>query len=83
MLIGKKYQLKSDTMQYTLSEKKINKKKQTEYWEPIGYFSNPVSALKYLVNHAVKETELTDLKTVVNRMEEIHKEIMEAQNDKR
>jgi len=75
MLIGNKYQVRADPLQYILEEKRINRKNNTEYWVAVGYFSTLQNALKHLVNLNVRATELKDLETVVERMEQIYKEI--------
>jgi len=71
MLVGKKYKVESDSMNVTVSEKKVNQKKGTEYWASIAFFSTVKGALNYLVNLEVKNTELKDLKSVDKRIDEL------------
>ena len=83
MLIGKNYKVESDNLNVILSEwHKPSKKKDGTMtkglWTPIGFYSRIDHALQALVNMKVKETELNDLKTVLTKIEEVEKEIMEA-----
>ena len=71
MLVGKKYKVESDSMNVTVSEKKVNKKAGKEYWVSIAFFSTVKGALNYLVNLEVKNTELKDLKSVDKRIDEL------------
>jgi len=73
MLIGRRHKLESDSMNITLSEKHKSKKDGGSYWRAVGYYSTPAEALKGLVDTAVRETSLTDLKTVVKKQEELYK----------
>lgn len=78
MLIGDKYQIKSDPLQYIVEEKKVNRKTREEYWNTIGYFSNLPSAFNFLVNLKVKETDLSELETVIDKIEEVYRDIKQA-----
>jgi len=74
MLIGRKYKLESDTLNVTLScRQKPRKGSKVKGWRPIAYFANCQNALKHLVNLEVMDTGLTDLKTVVEKVDELHR----------
>ncbi len=79
MLIGKKYKLESDTLNIILSERKMRKKKSTgenyENWEVLGYFATIPNALHELVNYKIRASQLTDLKTISNEIDELHQMI--------
>jgi len=72
--IGKDWKITADSMNITLS-KRITRKDKTgiyyEAWVNEGYYPDVKSALKGLVEHGVKETELRDLKTIVSKIEEL------------
>ncbi len=74
--IGHKYKVEADNMNIILSKKVRRTRKDTQEkytdWEVEGYFSTPVGAIHALVNQGVKDTQLKDLKTVVDKMEELH-----------
>ena len=80
MLIGKRWKIEAtDHMNVTLYKKMTRTNKETdekyETWNIFGYYSTPKEALHVLVSQAIRDTELTDLKTVVDMIEVIHKEI--------
>jgi hypothetical protein len=82
LLIGDKYKIKSDELNVTLflkrritgtSRLKPSKKAiGEEYWTPIAYFATPKNALDYLVDNEVMGTGMTDLKTIVTKLEDLH-----------
>ena len=76
MLIGQKYKIESDSLNITISEKKLSKKARKEYWKPIGYFSCVANALKFMVDLEVNKTELSDFKAVVKKQEELYQLIL-------
>lgn len=78
MLIGKTYELVSDRLDVTLKEKRFNPKTGNESWANVAYFSKLESALKYLVDHHVKKSELKDLKTVIDEINKLKKLITAA-----
>ncbi len=71
MLIGDRYKVESDSLNVTLYEKAKSKTAATN-WRPIAYFSSIKSALEHLVDLEVMETGLTDLKTVVEKQNELY-----------
>jgi hypothetical protein len=74
MLIGDKYKVESDTLNVTLYYKqKPRKSSEVERWRPFAYFSSPKCALKHLINLEVMETGLTDLKSVVEKIDELYR----------
>lgn len=77
MLIGKNYKIESDALNVTLFHKVKRHKKGTgeayDGWEVDGYFATVNHALKELVNQEVSKTQLTDLKTVVEKINEVYK----------
>lgn len=81
MLIGKEWKIESSAENVTLSRKSMRKEKKTgeikEKWTADGYFRTVQQALKELVNQEVRDTKLVDLKTVVDKIDELHKMIDE------
>ena len=88
MLIGSKYEIKSDDLNVTLSKKMTvradtkTKKKGDTYWVVKGYYSSVQNALKALLNFEVKATGMNDLKVVVDRIEKVEAMIEKALKDK-
>ncbi len=75
MKIGNKYQLTSDSLNVTLSEKrKVTKGKNAgkTYWKSIFFYSSTKEALIGLVDMKVKETGLKDLRTITKRQDELY-----------
>jgi len=72
MLIGNKYKIESDSLNYTLYKPVTVKKTGGIRWQPVAYFSNMVNALDFLVDLKVAETGLKELRTVIKKQEEIY-----------
>lgn len=77
MLIGKEHKIESDKLNVTIYKRMVSKKSGKEYWSPISYFSSIKNALHEFVNMGIRETELSDLKTVVQKQEELYAMITE------
>ena len=77
MKIGKNWKIESDSMNITLFKRHTVKATPTKpahnSWSAEGYYSKIQHALKGLVDFEVKETELKDLKTVVEKQDELYK----------
>jgi hypothetical protein len=72
MLVGQKYKIESDSLNVTLYEKTKGKKPDSTTWRAIGFFSSPQNALQHLVTLGVMKTGLKDLKTVIEKLEELY-----------
>ena len=83
MLIGAKYKIESDDMNVILFKKKqitgtgkgrpSKREVGSEYWATEAYFSSPKQALKYIISKEIMVTGLEDFKTVVEKIDELHK----------
>ena len=84
MLIGKEWKVESlDSMNVTIQKlvkpsKKHDGTMSQGGWVVVAYHGSVQAALVNLVNIGVKETQLTDLKTVVDKIEQLEKDIMKA-----
>ena len=83
MLIGNRWKVESDAMNYILSEKHVSKKPGEgygkEYWLAIEFYAHVSSALKELVDMEVRGTGLTDFILVVDKIAELKKLINELE----
>ena len=80
MKINEKYQIKSDTLNFMVMENKpvqdtTSKNYGKENWVTVAYCVNLKSALKYLLDKEVFETELEDLETVMKAIEDFKADI--------
>ncbi len=77
MKIGKDWEIKSDSLNVILSKrgwvKKTDDKPGHYTWKNVGYFSSVKYALGFLVDVEISSTELTDLKTIVKKQDELYK----------
>ncbi len=78
ILIGQDWRVGADTLNIILYRRQVNKKTGKEYWRAHSYYDTVTNALVGLVNQGVRDTELADLKTVCNKIEQIHKDILEV-----
>ena len=84
MFIGKKWQITSDGMNVTLLRRVTRKPKgkpSYEDWGIVGYYATVANALRALVNQGVRDTELVDLRTVVDKIDELQKQIIKGLRD--
>lgn len=75
MLIGKRFKIESDALNVTLSKLVVRHPKEKpsyKEWEVIGYYSSVANALKGLVGHGIRESELKDLVTINKKIEELY-----------
>jgi len=78
MKINKDYRLESDELNVTLYKRGVYKKGEhtgEEFWTAVGFWGTPEAALKGMVNLEIKGTGMTDLETVVNKINELAYEI--------
>ncbi len=78
MAVGQDWRVGADTLNIILYQRKVNRKTGKEYWRAHSYYDTVANALVGLVNQGVRDTELADLKTVCNKIEQIHKDILEV-----
>ncbi len=81
MLIGKKYKVESEGLNVVLY-RKVDKSKKDEAWATVGFHGSVASALKALVKLEVADTDLSDLRTVLNRINEVELMIDNALRNK-
>ena len=79
MQINSNWKVESDDMNVILYKKFINKKKGEDDWKAVGYYSTVANALRALVEMGIKGTGMVDLQTIVNKIEEVHKDILKLQ----
>lgn len=79
MLISKDWKIESEGLNVVLLERKVSKatpdKPSCEYWRAVGYYSTVQNALHGLIDFEVRGTGLKDFKTVIAKVEELHKKI--------
>ena len=77
MEIGKNWEIKADSLNVVLSQRKRRVKKDTGEvyyeWSVMGNYSTPKEALQGLINQGVRDTQLKDLKTVVAEIDKLGK----------
>lgn len=79
MIINENYKIESDNLNVTLYEKRIikgekgkaSKRKGESVWDAIAYYSCPENALKGLVRNEITGTGMKDLKTVVDKINDL------------
>lgn len=71
MELGRNWKIESDSLNIKLF-KKSQKSGAKKLWIEMGFYSSVKNALHGLVEHGVKETELKDIKTINDKIEELH-----------
>lgn len=77
--INEKYRLKSEELNVMVEQKKISKN-GNEHWKVISYHPNLEMALKSLIDKEINETELVNIKDVVNKIKELKKYVENRDN---
>ena len=75
MMIGTDWRVGADSLNIILYQRQVNKKTEKEYWRAHSYYATVANALVALVNQGVRDTKLADLKTVCDKIEELHRDI--------
>ena len=76
MLVGKRWKIESDELNITISKRHTVKAKPSkpahDVWKVFGYYATIKNALIGLVDSKIRESELKDLKSIVQKQEEIY-----------
>ena len=84
MLVGNNWRVRSDNLNIILEQQQINKANGEKYWQVHGYYSSVASTLLELVEQGVRDTQLKDLKTVCDKIEQLRQDILHSMTkDKR
>ena len=78
LAIGRNWRVGADTLNIILYQRQVNKKTGKEYWRAHSYYSTVANALVELVNQDVRDTEMADLKTVCDRIDQLRRDILKA-----
>ena len=73
--VGQDWRVGADTLNIILYRRQVNKKTGKEYWRAHGYYIAVANALVGLMEQGIRDTELADLKTVCEKMEELRRDI--------
>ena len=78
LAIGRNWRVGADSLNIILYRRQVNNKTGKEYWRAHSYYATVASALVGLVNQGVRDTALADLKTVCDKIEQLHKDILKV-----
>ena len=76
MMAGQDWRVGADSLNIILYRRQVNKKTGKEYWRAHSYYATVANALVGLVNQGVRDTELADLKTVCDKIEQLRRDIL-------
>ncbi len=78
LMVGKNWRVYCcDSLNVCVSRRSKSKSPDSkEKWVIEGYFSTVAGALHFLVEKSIKETELADLKVIVDKVEELKHDIL-------
>ncbi|MFC1875176.1 hypothetical protein ACFLY3_03425 [Chloroflexota bacterium] len=78
LAIGQDWRVGADTLNIILYRRQVNKKNGKDYWRAHSYYATVANALVGLVDQGVRDTELADLKTVCDKIEQLRKDILKV-----
>lgn len=78
LVVGQDWRVGADSLNIILYRRQVNKKTGKEYWRAHSYFATVANALVELVNQGVRDTELAGMKTVCDKIEQLHKDIFKV-----
>jgi hypothetical protein len=76
MVVGQDWRVGADSSNIILYQRQVNEKTGKEYWRAHSYYATVANALLGLVNQGVRDTELTDLKTVCGKIDQLRRDIL-------
>jgi len=78
LMVGRNWKVGADTLNIILYQRHDNKKTGKEYWRAHSYYATVANALVGLVNQGVRDTELADLKTVCDKIDQLRRDILKV-----
>ena len=78
MAVGQDWRVGADTLNIILYQRKVNKKTGKEYWRAHSYYATVANALVGLVDQSIRDTELADLKTVCDKIDQLRRDILKV-----
>ncbi|MFC1969078.1 hypothetical protein ACFLVF_01140 [Chloroflexota bacterium] len=76
LVIGQDWRVGTDTLNIILYRRHINYKTGNEYWRPHSYYATATNAMEGLINQGIRDTELADLKTVCDKIDQLRRDIL-------
>lgn len=70
--INATYRIAQDSMNYILQKRSVSRKEGTESWHSIGYYQTIKQLYHALVEIGIKETLLSDLTALNQKVEDLH-----------
>ncbi len=77
LLVGSRWKVVADGLDVIVLRKRVTKNENIR-WDPQGYFATPAGAFNFLVEQNIRDTGLKDLKTVVDVMAELKRDVIRA-----
>lgn len=71
MILDEKYKIESEELNVTLYEK-VKKKNGNYDWQPVSYHLNFEQTYKYIINREINLTNMKDLETVLEKIQELN-----------
>jgi len=75
MKIGTDYRITSDPHNIILSERHFNQKQGCDEWHEIAFFGTLHAAYNHILTLALKETDLSDLETIIQKLNQVEQDI--------
>ena len=76
--IGKKWNIKSDSNQFTLFEKVKNKETGEVYDKPVAYYSSLDHCVKWLINKHIGKSNCTSLQEIMTEISDFREQVDES-----
>ena len=77
LAVGQNWKVGADSLNIILYRRHVSKTGK-EYWRAHSYFATVANALLELVNQGVRDTELADLKTVWDKIDQLRRDILKV-----
>lgn len=78
LVVGRNWKVGADTLNIILYQRQVSKKTGKEYWRAHSYFATVANALVGLVNQGIRDTELADMRTVCDKIDQLHKDVFKV-----
>ena len=78
LLIGRDWKVGTDALNIILYRRCVNRKTGKEYWRAHSYYATIPDALVGMLNQGIRDTELADLKTVCDKIDQLRRDIFKV-----
>ncbi len=78
LVIGRDWKVGTDALNIILYRRCVNRKTGKEYWRTHSYYATIPDALVGMLNQGIRDTELVDIKTVCDKIDQLREDMFKV-----